>query len=212
MRRTGSVRTTMSASCTRRRAAMRRSCGCMRLIEKLHGLHHVRFLTLAEISVYRVMMQRTPITMAARMKRAFLDRFGTPVEVEGRTLRAMPELVMLDGDEIGKAIRHARKGSAIANVVRGVAAIGEQALREAPYAQARDALLAIKGIGPFSAAAILLRGPGRMDEVPSVRMFAEEAAVVYGGSIDEAAIARRYGRQIGYWGFYIKTGSARLGA
>ncbi|CAN5868979.1 DNA-3-methyladenine glycosylase [soil metagenome] len=194
-------------------AAARGDAPFLRLIEKLHGLHHVRFLTLAEISVYCVMMQRTPITMASRMKRAFLDRFGTPVEIEGRTLRAMPELaqlVELDGDEIGTAIRHARKGTMIANVVRGVAVIGEQTLREAPYAEARDALLAINGIGPFSAAAILLRGLGRMDEVPSVRMFADDAAVVYGGAIDEAAIARRYGRQIGYWSFYVKTGASRL--
>lgn len=194
-------------------AAARGDAPFARLIEALHGLHHVRFLTLEEISVYCVMMQRAPIAMASRMKRAFLDRFGVPIEVGGRTLRAMPaldRLVELDGEDIGKAIRHARKGATIANVVRGVAAIGEATLREAPYAEARDALLAIPGIGPFSAGAILLRGLGRMDEVPSVEMFAEDAAVIYGGAVDADVIARRYGRQIGYWGFYVKTGAARL--
>ena len=93
---------------------------------------------------------------------------------------------------------------------RILSAIGLATLREAPYAEARDALLSIKGIGPFSAGAILLRGLGRMDEVPSVTMFGEDAAMIYGRAIDEAAIARRYGRQIGYWGFYVKTGAARL--
>src|SRR4051812_26799422 len=125
-----------------------------RLVAQLHGLHHVRFLTLEEISVYCVMMQRTPITMAARMKRAFLVTFGTPIEVGGTTLRAMPSLAALtelDGAAIGKAIRHAPKGASIARVVRGVAAIGEATLREAPYAEAREALLAVPGIGPFSA-------------------------------------------------------------
>jgi DNA-3-methyladenine glycosylase II len=148
------------------------------------------------------------------MKREFLDRFGLPIEVEGRTLRAMPslaELVELDGKDIGKAIRHAPKGATIANVVRGVATIGEATLREAPYAEARDALLEMPGIGPFSAGAILLRGLGRMDEVPSIGLFANDAAAVYGRAIDEAAILRRYGRQIGYWSFYVKTGAARLG-
>ena len=194
-------------------AAAKGDAAFSRLIEKLHGLHHVRFLTLEEISVYCVMMQRTPIAMAARMKRAFLDAFGTPVDAGGRTLRAMPSLAALselEGEAIGKAIRHPKKGATIAAVVRGVAAIGEAALREAPYAQARDALLAIPGIGPFSAAAILLRGLGRMDEVPSVKMFADDAAVIYGRAIDEAAILRRYGAQIGYWSFYVKTGAARL--
>ncbi len=182
------------------------------LIEQLHGLHHVRFLTLEEISVYCVMMQRTPIAMASRMKRAFLAVFGTSIEVAGRTLRAMPSfaaLAELDGEAIGAAIRHPRKGQMIAAVVRGVAAIGEATLRQAPYAEARDALLAIPGIGPFSAGAILLRGLGRMDEVPSVAMFADAAETIYGRAIDEAAIARRYGAQIGYWGFYLKAGAAR---
>jgi len=40
-------------------------------------------------------------------------------------------------------------------------------------------------------------------------MFGEEAAVVYGGAVDEAAIARRYGTMIGYWSFYVKAGASR---
>jgi len=184
-----------------------------RLIGVLHGLHHVRFLSLAEISVYCVMMQRTPIARAAAMKRAFLAAFGTPVEVAGRTLRAMPSLAVLaqlDGAEIGDAIRHAAKGRSIAGVVRGVAAIGERTLREAPYSEARDALLAIPGVGPFSAGAILLRGLGRMEEVPSIRMFARDAAAVYGAAFSEAAVARRYAGQLGYWSYYVKAGVGRL--
>ena len=183
------------------------------LVSAMHGLHHVRFLTLPEIAVYCVMMQRTPITKASRMKRAFLARFGKPVEVAGHTLRAMPEmseLVTLDGGEIGAAIKHPPKGMTIAGVVRGVAAIGEDALRTLPYAEARDALLEVPGIGPFSAAAILLRGLGRMDELPSMRTFEAEARVLYGEAYDPEAIARRYGRDIGYWSFYLKTGVARM--
>lgn len=183
------------------------------LVRRLHGLHHVRFLTLEEIAVYCVMMQRTPVAMASRMKRAFLARFGIPVEVRGSLLRAMPEmpaLVAIDGAEIGDAIKHASKGRAIANVVRGVAAIGEHALRTLPYEEARDALLEVRGIGPFSAAAILLRGLGRMDALPSTKICEEEARVVYGSAYDPAAIARRYGAQIGYWSFYLKTGVARM--
>jgi DNA-3-methyladenine glycosylase II len=147
------------------------------------------------------------------MKRNFLARFGKPVEVAGHTLRAMPEmaeLVTLEADEIGAAIKHAPKGKTIVGVVRGVAAIGEHALRTLPYAEAREALLDVPGIGPFSAAAILLRGLGRMDELPSLRSFEDEARLLYGAAYDPAAIARRYGKDIGYWSFYLKTGVARL--
>jgi len=183
------------------------------LVAQLHGLHQVRFLTLEEIAVYCVMMQRTPVTVASAYKRRFLARFGLPVMVGDHTLRAFPEmreLVTLDVNAIADAIGHRRKAEQIVSVVRGVAAIGEPLLRTAPYVQARDALLAVPGIGPFSATAILLRGLGRMDELPVMSHFADEARVLYGPRYDEAAIVRRYGRHIGYWAFYLKTGVARM--
>lgn len=183
------------------------------LVRTLHGLHQVRFLGLEEIAVYCVMMQRTPIQMATRYKSRFLDRFGHQVRVGDRTLRAipeLPELATLDDGDIAKAIGHRAKGARIAAVVRGVAEIGEAFLRTATYADARDALLAIPGIGPFSATAILLRGLGRVDELPSIGMFADAGRGLYGRAWNEQAIARRYGDQIGYWSFYVKTGAARL--
>jgi DNA-3-methyladenine glycosylase II len=194
-------------------AAARHDPPFQRLVELLYGLHHVRFLTLEEIAVYSVMMQRTPIKRAATMKRRFMQCFGVPVEVAGTTLYALPAieaLTELDGEAIGKAIGHASKGAIIATVLRGVADIGERFLREAPYAEARDALLEIRGIGPFSAAAILLRGLGRMDELPNLDMFADTARELYGAAFDPTAIRARYGRQVGTWSFYLKTGVARL--
>ena len=87
------------------------------VIEQLYGLHHVRFLSLGEIAVYSVLMQRAPITMAAALKRKFLAAFGYEVTVERQVLRAMPELARLaelDGAEIAKAIGHSMKGERIA--------------------------------------------------------------------------------------------------
>ena len=183
------------------------------VIAELHGLHHVRFLGLEEISVYCTMMQRTPIAMAARMKRAFLERFGHAALVRGHTLYAMPELgelARLEVPAIAAAIKHPAKAERIVTIVRAVAALGESFLRTAPYAEARDALLEIPGIGPFSAGAILLRGLGRTDELPSLVMFSDAIAAVYGSRWNEAAIVRRYGRDIGTWAFYLKTAFARL--
>ena len=181
-------------------------------VRALRGLHQVRFLGLEEIAVYCVMMQRTPIAQAVRMKRRFLDRFGHAMRVGERTLRAMPdieELATLEPDAIAKAIGHRGKAERIATVVRGVASLGEAFLMSAPYAVARDALLAIPGVGPFSATAILLRGLGRVDELPSLEMFEREGRQVYGAAWDPSSIAKRYGDQIGYWAFYLKTWAAR---
>jgi DNA-3-methyladenine glycosylase II len=169
-------------------------------VRALHGLHHVRFLTLPDVAVYGVLAQRTPIRAAAALKRRFLARFGIPVAVDGGVLRAMPELdqlAELPADAIADAIGHAAKAARIAGVVRGVA----------PYAAARDALLAIPGVGPFSAAFILLRGLGRMDELPAMPGLDELARTLYGPGYDRAAIERRYGAQIGYWAYYLKAGA-----
>lgn len=183
------------------------------IVRALFGLHHVRFLTLAEITVYCVLMQRAPITQAARAKRRFLERFGRAVTVDGRVLHAMPtldELTALDVAAIKEAIRHPRKAAALPAVIRGVAELGEDFLRTAPYDDARAALVGIPGIGPFSAAAILLRGLGRMDDVPlEGPNFAEPARAVYGDSFDPRAIRARYGTDVGYWSYYLKTGEAR---
>lgn len=179
------------------------------IVRALHGLHQVRFLGLEEIAVHAPMMQRQPAARVAVMKQRFLEAFGHPVG----ELRAMPELDFLARipvPAIAKAIRHEAKAERIAEVVRGVAALGETFLRTAPYDQAKQALLAIPGVGPFSAAAILLRGLGRTDELPGLAMFEREGRAIYGAAWDEEAIARRYGDQIGYWSFYVKTGAARL--
>jgi DNA-3-methyladenine glycosylase II len=178
------------------------------IVKELRGLHQVRFLGLEDIVVYAVLMQRTPMAMATRYKRKFLERFGHPVEVGGVTVRAMPELgelARLEADAIADAIGHRPKSERIAVVARGVAAIGEAFLREAPYEDAKRALLAISGVGPFTAGAILLRGLGRMDDVPSVEMFEEPGRAIYGRAWNPAAIARRYGAHIGYWSYYLKV-------
>lgn len=182
------------------------------LVRELHGLHHVRFATLADSVVYSILMQRAPMTMAAAMKREFLAKLGVPVTVGGHTLHAMPELAAiaaLDPSDVAAAIGHRAKATRIVGAARAVAELGEPFLRTAPYATARDALLAIDGIGPFSAAAILLRGLGRMDELPWLPAFDRAARALYGRRISEATIVRRYGCHIGYWSFYVMTGLAR---
>lgn len=182
------------------------------LIAELHGLHHVRFLTLSESVVYSILMQRAPMPVAASLKRRFLTALGVPTTHAGHTLHAMPELAALaalDEATIAAALGHRPKAKRIAIVARAVHALGEQFLTTAPYEEARDALLEIPGIGPFSATAILLRGLGRMDSLPWMPQFARAARAVYGHDVSESAIVRRYGRNIGYWSFYVMTGAAR---
>lgn len=183
------------------------------LVAGLHGLHHVRFPTLADIAVYAVIMQRTPIALAGKLRRGVLAHLGLAVTVDDQVLRAMPPLPELAGldtaDWLATGVG-ARRAAILPGVIRGVAMLGEAWLRTAPYAEAQAALEAIKGIGPFSATAILLRGLGRMDHVPlAMSGFAGPALAVYGASWDPRATVRRYGAALGYWSYYLKTGVPR---
>lgn len=184
----------------------------LELVGELHGLHHVRFPTLADSVVYSILMQRTPMNVAASYKRKFLAALGHKLDVGGQTLHVMPELAdvaALEENTIAQAIGHRGKAARISAASRAAVEIGETFLRTAPYDAARDALLEISGIGPFAAAAILLRGLGRMDELPWMPQFERAAEALYGNSVGEALIMRRYGRHIGYWSFYVMTGVGR---
>lgn len=176
-----------------------------RVVGALYGLHHVRFLTLAETAVYVVLMQRTPMTVAAKQKRALLHAFGRGVG-DRIAFPSFERLLELDARDFVRVIGHAAKAIALPVVLRGVHALGESYLRTAPYAEVEAALRAIPGIGPFSAAFLLLRGLGRMDAVPlEMPAFAEPAKRIYGPSFDPTRLRRLYGAQIGYWAFYVRS-------
>jgi len=93
-------------------------------------------------------------------------------------------------------------------VTAGVAAIDEDWLRTAPYDEARRALLAVRGVGAFTAHAILLRALGRPDDVPlEMTQFARVAEQIYGEPAPSPQELRdRYGAQIGWWAYLTRIG------
>jgi DNA-3-methyladenine glycosylase II len=183
------------------------------LVRDLRGLHHVRFRTLEEVAVHAVLAQHTPIALAGAQKRRVAAALGPSVEVAGRRLHAFPTfatIVPLAADDWQAILGHRAKAARLPIVVRAVAELGAGWLRTAPYADARAALEAIDGIGPFSSAMILLRGLGRMDDVPlETPGIAKVATDVYGPSWNPARIRARYGSDLGYWSFYLKAGHGR---
>jgi DNA-3-methyladenine glycosylase II len=187
------------------------------LVARLHGLHQVRFLTLAEVGTWMVLTQRTPAPVALAARHRITAALGRTVRFEGHDYPAFPELgdLMAAGPgELQALTGSARKAGYLTSMAEGLAGLGEDYLRGAPYPDAVRALRRIRGIGEFSAAGILLRGLGRMDDCPvHIPQFARAAAGVYGSGFDSATIRGRYGRQLGYWAYYLRagTGSMRAG-
>ena len=119
----------------------------------------------------------------------------------------LPELAALGTDSLLPFAGNAQRAARLAEVLAGVAALDEGWLRTAPYEEARQALLGVRGIGAFTANAILLRVLGRPDEVPlEMAQFGNAAAEVYGaGAPTPAQLRDRYGPFIGWWAYLCRT-------
>jgi DNA-3-methyladenine glycosylase II len=182
------------------------------LVARLHGLHHVRFLSLAEITCYAVLMQRTPMHLAAAQKSALAAAFGRPARFGAHALVAFPELAdlaRLPEAELARVVRHPEKARRMLAAIEAVAALGLDFLARGPYDEAFAALTRVRGLGEFSARAILLRGLGRMDQLdPNGPAFVRAARKVYGPSWSADETIDRYGRTIGYWSYYLRVGAS----
>lgn len=179
-----------------------------RHIRQAYGLHQVRFLTIPEIAVWALVSQRTPSAHALGMKRR-IAALGPTTEVGGVRFQAFPELDLLASlnyDDWYALVRNERKAGYLGHLMCGLKEIGEDFLRTVPYADASKALHGIKGVGDFTASAILLRGFGRMDSLPlEMPQFRDVAARVYGRPVDPVWVRHHYGAYVGYWGYYLKS-------
>lgn len=174
------------------------------------GLHQVRFSSLAEGTVYFTLTQRSTQWFAAARKRRVAEEQGPRLEVDGLDYVAFPAMSTVLGLDLAELTRYAgsrSRAERLREVLEGVAALDEQWLRAADYELARSALLAIKGVGTFTAHAILLRVLGRPDDTPlEMAQFTRVATMLYGEPTPPPAeIRERYGPWVGWWAYLSRT-------
>jgi DNA-3-methyladenine glycosylase II len=182
------------------------------LVEQLYGYHQVKFLTPFENACWAVLTQRTPMAAAQTMKQALVERFGSTLELEEARYGAFPEAerVAAGAAELPALLGHPQKARYLAAVAQAFAGADEGWLRGAPYAEAEAWLRGIDGIGPWSAAFVLLRGLGRMEQIPlGESALSQAAARRYAGgrTLSPAQlqrIAEPYGPWRGYWAHYLR--------
>jgi DNA-3-methyladenine glycosylase II len=185
------------------------------VLEVARGLHQVRFPSLSEATVYFALTQRSTTWFARARKRRLAAAVGVAVVADGVTYPAFPSLATVAAMSVEEMIEFAgnrQRAERVLDVARGVAALDESWLRTAPYDEARRALLAISGVGPFTAHGLLIRALGRPDDVPlEMAQFTRAAAAVYGEPPPSPAELReRYGDQIGWWAYVTRTALAWL--
>jgi DNA-3-methyladenine glycosylase II len=181
------------------------------VVARLHGYHHVRFPSPWENVCWAILAQRCPLPIAQRMKYALVHAFDSAINVAGNRLWPFPEpgqLMSRGFAGIAELVRNERKTKYLMGAAAAYQDADEEFLRTGPIDEVRDWLLAIPGIGQWSASFVLIRGLGRMSDLPADPTIVRAASRVYGRSLSDSAftaLADRYGPWKAYWGHYLRV-------
>lgn len=188
-------------------------------VTPLYGYHQVKFLTPFELACWSVLSQRQPMAQSRQMKQRLTEALSPTIQFEGKHYQPFPavgDFLQADESRLAELVGNERKTGYLLAVIHAFADVDEAFLRDAPYEDVRAWLLAIKGIGEWSATFVLSRGLGRMNQVITSneqdtfnQSMLRAVKPVY-GAIDFATlqqISTRYGEWEGYWAHYLKANS-----
>lgn len=141
------------------------------LARSLRGMRPPRFATLFDTFANVVPFQQLSLDAGTAIVGRLVERFGEHVEHDALRIAAFPTAAA-----IGSAGRSAllacglsrTKADALRHVARAIDAgdLSEDAIARLATNEALKVLTALPGIGPWSAALVLLRGFGRLDVFP----------------------------------------------
>ena len=166
----------------------------------LRGLKPPRYPSLWEACAHAIVFQQISIHAAASIMRRAVESLGYSVTVGSVRCVAFPaaERWLAAGDEIlrGAGLSRNKIGhlrSTAAAFASG--SIDETALEALPTPEAALRLCGIRGIGPWSASVVLLRGLGRLDVFPLRDSGVARSLALLSGdaAIDQAALLERLG-------------------
>jgi DNA-3-methyladenine glycosylase II len=181
------------------------------VVSRLHGYHQVKFPSPLELLVWAILCQRAPMPVARGMKRSLVGHFNNAIDVDGQTHLAFPDidqLLELTDTGWGALITNRRKSAYLAGAVRQFAELDEHFLRCGDEALVREQLLALPGIGPWSASFLMIRGLGRTGSVTPDTEARRAVARVYGHQVTDEELDRLaapYGPWKGYWLHYLRV-------
>ncbi len=182
-----------------------------RVVDGLYGYHQVKFPSPLELMCWAILAQRVPMAGARKMKQAIVTAAGNSMVVDGTELWAFPDLgqlLALSPDDLVDLIGNRRKAGYLHAAFRQWEEIDEELLRIGEHGLVRERLLAIPGIGPWSATFLMVRGLGRSELVSADKEGKQAANGVYGRTLSDAefsALAGHYGGWQGYWAHYLRA-------
>jgi DNA-3-methyladenine glycosylase II len=182
----------------------------------LRGLKPPRYPTLWEACAHSILFQQISIHAAAAIMRRAVLALGEVVEAGG--IRCVvfpgPERWLECDEEVLRAAGLSR--NKLAHVRHAAAAfargeIDETELERMPSAEAAQRLIAVRGIGPWSASVMLLRGLGRLDVFPLRDSGVARSLALLSGDphLDQAALLERLGPVRGMLYYHLLLGRLR---
>jgi DNA-3-methyladenine glycosylase II len=186
------------------------------LARELRGLRPPRYPSLWEALAHSIVFQQISIHAAASIMRRLIEAAGEPVEHGGvscypfitpHQLLGQSDVQLRAAGLSANKVAHLR--SAADAVVTG--AIRAEDLESLPSAHAAERLCAIRGIGPWSAAVVLLRGFGRLDVFPMKDSGVARSLRMLSGNplIDAHALLEALGPARGMLYFHLLLGRMR---
>lgn len=182
------------------------------LVKRMRGVKPPRYPTLWEACANAVIFQQVSLRAASAIMQRLIVALGRSVETDGvpMPLYAFPtaESVQNAPDNLLRAIGlSANKIATLRSVAEALASgiLDATILEEYASSDAAAMLRQIKGIGPWTAAVILLRGLGRMDVFPANdTSVASNIALVAGSApFDAQSVLNALGPQRGMLYFYL---------
>ena len=187
-----------------------------RLARALRGLKPPRYPRLWEACVNAVVFQQISIHAAVSIMGRLVEGLGEPVSHEGvrcivfpsaeQLLKAPDELLRGAGLSLNKRV-HLR--SIAEAIVSGT--LQDEEIASLPTEQAAARLTKIRGIGPWSAAVVLLRGFGRLDTFPMGDSGVARSVKLLSGdtTVDVGAVLKALGPLRGMLYYHLLLGRTR---
>lgn len=185
------------------------------LAKRMRGVKPPRYPTLWEACANAVIFQQLSLRAASAIMHRLIVAVGQPVEVDGVPVPLYvfpgPERFQHEADERLRAM--GLSANKIATLRRVAEALGSKALDAASLerctsADAAAMLRGIKGIGPWTATVILLRGLGRLDVFPANDTSVATNIALAAGSAppDVRQVLDQLGSQRGMLYFHLLLG------
>ncbi|WP_214703554.1 MULTISPECIES: DNA-3-methyladenine glycosylase [unclassified Exiguobacterium] len=184
------------------------------LIEVHRGLRMIGFPDLFEALTWAIIGQQITLSFAYTIKRRFVERYGEQRVVEGRTYWTFPRaerIASLEPEALRELQFSRRKAEYIIDIAREITGgtLSKSALQSQSSTDTRQRLLAIRGVGEWTADYVLMKCFQDASAFPVADVGLHQAIQHRLGTTEKPTIeeVRRYGESWkgweGYATFYL---------